>query len=180
MSYFSQSKGERDKKSHSAAEPGLDAASASGKPAQETLSTLGAGMLVTGNIVCTGAVQIFGRVIGDIHVTRLTICEGGYVRGKIVAQEAVIDGTFKGTIHGNSVKLRSTAVVDGEIFNKSLTIEQDAQFEGVARRLERAVDAPTAAQTKGEAPAPVAEVVPISSAIGQNYLTNGSGNGWAS
>ena len=131
------------------------------------VSTLGPGMLITGNVVCNGSMQIFGRVTGDIHVTRLNICEGAYVEGKVVAQEAVIEGTFKGTIHGNSVKLRATAVVDGEIFNKSLTIEQNALFEGVSRRLEKPVDPPSSADAKGEKPASTAtaQVVPFDVAL---------------
>ncbi|WP_246662960.1 polymer-forming cytoskeletal protein [Pseudolabrys sp. FHR47] len=40
------------------------------------------------------------------------------------------DGTFKGTIHGNVVKLQSTAMVEGEVYNRSLAIDQNANFEG--------------------------------------------------
>jgi cytoskeletal protein CcmA (bactofilin family) len=125
-------------------------AAPSGKP--DIVSTLGRGMLVTGNIVCTGALHIFGRVIGDIHASQLVVCEGAKVEGKIVAPELVVQGEFKGTINGNNVKLQSTAVVDGEIFNKSLTIEQNALFEGVARRLDKPVAAPTSIEPPAEAP----------------------------
>jgi cytoskeletal protein CcmA (bactofilin family) len=206
VSYF-QSKGDRSTKPLTAAtpEPRAEVAVAPSKPVQEVVSTLGPGMLITGNVLCTGAVQIFGRVVGDIHASRLVICEGAHVEGKVVAQEAVIDGTFKGTIHGNSVKLQATALVEGEIYNKSLTIEQNAQFEGVARRLDKAVEMPSASQVraKAEAPAPAyapapapassytpapapapssstADVVPLSSVLHSNYATNGSGQGWTS
>jgi len=37
----------------------------------ETVSKLGAGMVITGNIMCDGALQIFGHVLGDIHATQL-------------------------------------------------------------------------------------------------------------
>jgi cytoskeletal protein CcmA (bactofilin family) len=124
----------------------------SGKP--EIVSTLGHGMLITGNIVCTGAMHVFGRVVGDIHASQLVICEGAKVEGKIVAPDLVVQGEFRGTINGNNVKLQGTAVVDGEIFNKSLTIEQNARFEGVARRLDKPVAAPSAAQAPVETPAP--------------------------
>lgn len=148
MSYFSPTKPDRQGKpaTEAAPEPRL-APSASSSKVQETVSTLGSGMLITGNIVSTGAVQIFGRVVGDIHAARLAICDGAYVEGKVLAQEAVIDGTFKGTIHANTVKLQATARVEGEVYNKSLTIEQNAQFEGVARRLDKAVEAPSSSQT---------------------------------
>ena len=140
MNYFSQTRNERDARAPRAAapEPRLDAAKA-----PEVLSTLGPGMVITGNIVCAGAVQIFGRVTGEIHASHLVICEGAKVEGKVTVQEAVIQGAFNGTIHGNSVKLQGTAVVDGEIFNKSLTIEESALFEGVSRRLERPIDPPS-------------------------------------
>ena len=59
--------------------------------------------------------------------------------------------------------LQSTAVVEGEIFSKSLAIEEHAAFEGVSRRLERAVEAPSDAQAAPEKP--VAQVVAISDAL---------------
>lgn len=162
MSYFS-SKNERDTKAQKPVVGEAARVEAAPAPKQaDMVSTLGQGMLVTGNIVCAGSVQIYGRVTGDIHAAQLTICEGAKVEGKIVAPDTVIKGTFNGTIHSNSVKLQSTAVVDGEIFNKALTIEQNAQFEGVARRLESPVAAPSAAQAKGEEKAPaLAPVAPV-------------------
>jgi cytoskeletal protein CcmA (bactofilin family) len=118
------------------------------------VSTIGSGMLITGNILCAGSLQICGRVIGDIHASQLVICEGAKVEGKVIAPDLIIQGAFSGTINGNNVKLQSTAVVEGEIFNKSLSIEQNALFEGVARRLDVPVAAPSSAQIKGEEPAP--------------------------
>ena len=132
-----------------AGEPRLNEQAAPGK---DVVSVLGQGMLITGNIVCAGSVQIFGRVIGDIHASQLTICEGAKVEGKVTAPDLVIQGTFSGTIFANNVKLQSTAVVDGEIFNKSLTIEQNALFEGVARRLDKPVAAPTSIEPPAEVP----------------------------
>lgn len=182
MSYFSQSKGgdtKSDTKSFNAgsADAKLDVSAPARKSdsSQEIVSTLGPGLLITGNVASTGTVQIHGRVIGDIHAARLLISKGAYVEGKVVAQEAVIDGTFKGTIHGNSVKLQATAVVDGEIFKQSLVIEQNAQFEGVSRRLEKSVEAPTAEQVSGHSRAPVAALVPDSVPAEQAYAVNGNG-----
>jgi cytoskeletal protein CcmA (bactofilin family) len=139
VNYFSQPKIPRDAARPRDAEPSLKSG-ASGSP--EILSTFGTGMQITGNVVCPGALQVFGRVNGEILASHLIVCEGAKVEGKIVAQEAVIQGAFNGTIHANSVKLQGNAAVDGEIFNKSLMIEPDVQFEGVSRRLDRAVEAP--------------------------------------
>jgi cytoskeletal protein CcmA (bactofilin family) len=144
LSYFSASKSDRDGKiarSNGQAEPAQPAA----KTADQA-SVIARGMQVTGNIMCTGSLQIFGRVTGDIHAAQLSIREGARVEGKITAPDAVIEGAFNGTIHGNTVRLQKTAVVEGEIFNKSLAIEEHARFEGVSRRLERAVEGPGSAQ----------------------------------
>jgi cytoskeletal protein CcmA (bactofilin family) len=155
VSYFSASK--NDIKVAPKASDKIEAARPLAKPADD-VSTLGAGMLVTGNIICTGSLQVFGRVVGDIHAAHLTIRDGARVEGKVIAADAIVEGQFNGTIHGNTVKLQKSAVVEGEIFNKSLSIEQDARFEGVSRRLERAVEGPSAAQRDSDnvQPAPAA------------------------
>ena len=149
MSYFSGSK-DRDAKPL----PSASKVEAPRSVRADDMSTIGSGMQVVGNIVCTGALQIFGSVTGDIHAGHLAIREGARVEGKVIAPDAVIEGSFSGTIHGNTVKLQKTAVVEGEIFNKSLAIEEAARFEGVSRRLERAVEAPSAARS-----APALELV---------------------
>lgn len=117
-----------------------------GKALPDTVSMLTQGVQVTGNIVSEGTLQIFGRVDGDIHASCLLVKKGAKVEGNIVAQETIIHGVCKGTIRSNSVKLQDMAAVEGEIYSKSLTIEQDAQFEGVSRRLDKPVEAPVSAQ----------------------------------
>jgi len=152
LNYFTPSKNQRDTASTKVVEPRLNGAAGN---SPEILSTFGSGMTITGNIVCAGALQVFGRVIGEIQASHLVICEGGKVEGKIVAQETVIEGAFNGTVHANSVKLQGRATVDGEIFNKSLVIEPNVQFEGVSHRLDRTVEAPAKDDLAGIAPAPV-------------------------
>ncbi len=164
MSAFFQSKSDRDVKLDTVAAP---AAKPAERLSPDQVSTLGRGMQITGNIVCAGTVQIYGRVTGDIQVTGLAVCEGARVDGKIVAQDTVIQGTFHGTIHSNTVKLAKTAVVDGEIFSKSLMIEQDAQFEGVSRKLDKTIDPPG---TQSAKPAPV---VAAPSTVPLNGMANG-------
>lgn len=169
MSYFSPSRGKPDKSVNgTGSEVELDETRATGPSPPDMVSTLGRSILVTGNIVCDGSVQIFGRVIGDIQAPHLVIGEGAQVEGNVTAQETVVQGVFKGIIRSSSVKLQGMAMVEGEIFNKSLTIEESAQFEGVSRRIDRTLDQPSSAQAKGEMPAAAstAQVVPISGAVG--------------
>jgi cytoskeletal protein CcmA (bactofilin family) len=139
VSYFSGSKSDAKPVSG-----GVNSVTVRPLGGSDDVSTIASGMQVNGNIICAGPLQIFGTVTGDIHAAHLAIREGARVEGKVLAPEAVIEGSFNGTIHGNSVKLQKTAVVEGEIYNKSLAIEEAARFEGVSRRLERAVEGPGA------------------------------------
>jgi cytoskeletal protein CcmA (bactofilin family) len=119
------------------------AAAAAGKNAADVVSTLGPGMVITGNIVCEGSAHIFGRVIGDIQAAQVVIGDGAQVEGNVSAHDVAINGTFKGTVRGHNVKLKGAAVVDGEVFSKSLTVEENVQFEGVSRRLDKPVELPS-------------------------------------
>jgi cytoskeletal protein CcmA (bactofilin family) len=122
-------------------------------PAQsETSSIVGPGMTVIGKLVGEGAVKIFGRVEGEIHVSSLQIGEGAEVEGNVIAKDLTIAGRVKGTIHAVRVKLSGTAVVEGDIFHRSLAIEENARFEGTSRREDNLSDRPASAQAKGASP----------------------------
>jgi cytoskeletal protein CcmA (bactofilin family) len=161
MGVFSKSESERENNGYHASNGGIkpDAKATFGKAGPETVSTLGHGVLVTGNIVSETTLQIFGRVNGDIHASHLIVKEAAQVEGNIVAQETTILGICKGVIRGNSVKLQGAAMVEGEIYSKSLTIEQQAQFEGVSRRLDKPVEAPLSARTAAPTSIPLAPSV---------------------
>ena len=62
------------------------------------------------------------------------------MEGDLVAEELTIGGMVKGTIHANRVRLSSTAVVEGDIFHQSLSIEENARFEGSSKREDNAGD----------------------------------------
>ena len=152
MGYFSQNK-TQDKASRDANHvngAGGEARTSAGatamqKPA-DVVSTLGPDMTITGNIICEGSAQILGRVIGDIQAAQIAVCDGAQVEGNIAAHDVAINGSFKGTIRGHNVKLRGAARVDGEIFSKSLTVEENVQFEGISRRLDKPIELQAASQ----------------------------------
>jgi len=165
---FAKSESERDDKGFNGSRGDVkpDAKAASGKPSPETVSTLGHGVLVTGNIVSESTLQICGRVNGDIHAAQLVIKDGAQVEGNVVAQQTIIFGAYKGVIRGNSVKLTGAAVVEGEIYSKSLNVEHDAQFQGVSRRLDKPVEAPSSAPAAMPAKIPLAPALAEAAAAG--------------
>ena len=76
---------------------------------------------------------VFGRVGGEVCRPIVWISDGGQLEGVVVAQELTVGGRFKGTIHANRVTLGSSAVVEGEIFYRSLAIDANAWFAGLSR-----------------------------------------------
>jgi cytoskeletal protein CcmA (bactofilin family) len=110
-------------------------------------------MTVVGKISREGAVNVFGRVKGELHASIVRISDGGQVEGIVAAQELSVGGHFKGTIHANRVALTSTAVVEGEIFHRCLVIEENSWFSGVSHPGESLVDASAGAQVN-VAPSP--------------------------
>lgn len=158
MGVFSQGKPESGRSVTNGSAPAtrsLDGAPTTAAPRNtaEAVSTLGPGMLITGNIVCDGSAHIFGRVTGDIQAKEVVVGEGARVEGNITAHEVGIHGAFKGTIRGTNVRLKGAASVDGEIFSKSLTVEENVLFEGLSRRLDKPVELPASNEAAGEKPA---------------------------
>jgi cytoskeletal protein CcmA (bactofilin family) len=115
------------------------------------VSSISAGMTVTGKIAGSGAVKILGRVEGELHASTVLIADGAEVEGDVVAEELTVGGRVKGTIRANRVRLNSTAIVEGDIFHRSLAIEENAKFEGTSRRDDNAADKPRAAAVRPQA-----------------------------
>jgi cytoskeletal protein CcmA (bactofilin family) len=148
LSYFTAAKPGREKTTgNGAAGDVRPTETSTARSSFDSVSTLGPGIVITGNIICEGSTQIFGRVTGDIQAAQIVIGDGARVEGNLTALEVAINGTFKGTIRSNHVKLKGSANVDGEIFSKSLTVEENVQFEGMSRKLDKPVDLPAIAQT---------------------------------
>ena len=155
MSYFSQAKTGQKGQTGVVA----DAAPASVAPAQapvvrnqtDMVSKFGTGTLITGNIVCDGAAEIYGRVIGDIQAAQVTVGDGAVVEGNITGHDVTICGSFKGTVRAHNVKLKGAAKIDGEVYSKSLTVEENVQFEGVSRRLDKPIELQSSAQAASSA-----------------------------
>ena len=98
-------------------------------------SVIGADLTVTGNLQSKGEVTVEGEIQGDIHCASLLVGETAQITGGIVAEDVVVRGKVLGSIRGNRVTLQSNSHVEGDVFHKSLAIEQGAFFEGKSRRL---------------------------------------------
>jgi len=124
-----------------ATEPGTPAVrNINGVP---TRSVIDAWLQITGNLESEGEVQVDGQIHGDIRCAHLTVGRDARVAGNITAEEVVVRGKVTGLIRANRVILQDTAQVDSEIVHKTLSIEEGAAFEGIARRCEDPLNAET-------------------------------------
>ena len=87
---------------------------------------------------------------GDIKCTSLIVGENADVSGGVVAEDVVVRGKVNGSIRGVRVTLESTSQVEGDVYHKTLAIEQGAYFEGKSRRQDDPVGS---APDKNNAPA---------------------------
>jgi cytoskeletal protein CcmA (bactofilin family) len=115
-------------------------------------SLIGADLSITGNLESKGEVQIEGEIQGDVHAQRIVVGERARITGALIAEEVVVRGSVQGSIRGNAVTFQSSSRVEGDVFHKSLAIEQGAYFEGKSRRS----DDPMSVQRTTNVPPPAA------------------------
>ncbi|MFP3920908.1 MAG: polymer-forming cytoskeletal protein [Dichotomicrobium sp.] len=99
-------------------------------------SIIGEDLAITGNVISKGEVQVDGQIEGDVHCASLIVGEKAEITGGIVAEDVVVRGRVMGSIRGVRVTLQASSHVEGDVFHKSLAIEQGAFFEGKSRRAE--------------------------------------------
>jgi cytoskeletal protein CcmA (bactofilin family) len=104
-----------------------------GRAESTPVSCIGSGMSIVGNVECSGPAQVFGRIEGELRASDLVIGEGAHIQGSVIAQEVTVSGTVKGTIRAARVILQG-GNVEGDIFNRSLSIDEKSVFEGASRR----------------------------------------------
>ena len=111
----------------------------------DAATVIGAGLSITGNLESKGEVQVEGEVKGDVHAQRIVIDERARITGALIAEEIVVRGNVQGSIRGNAVTFHSSSHVEGDVFHKSLVIEQGAFFEGRSRRSQDPMSVPSIA-----------------------------------
>lgn len=108
---------------------------ASNKPASKVgASIICSDMTITGSISADGAIQIDGKVDGDITANDLVIGSTGEIVGEVKAETLRVKGQVKGSIRAKKVELETGATVIGDIIHGALVIQPDASFEGQVKR----------------------------------------------
>jgi cytoskeletal protein CcmA (bactofilin family) len=106
---------------------------ASDAPVRSTnVNMIGEGTTVRGTIEADGDLRVAGLVNGNIRCKgKVIVAQTGKISGDLSAEEADIAGHVKGQLAiQRKLSLRNGCEVEGDIFTKSLLIEDGALYEG--------------------------------------------------
>jgi cytoskeletal protein CcmA (bactofilin family) len=100
-----------------------------------TVSVIGAGLKITGDVESSGVIKVEGTVEGNIRGARqLLLGKGGTIRGDLHANEIVLAGTVVGTVSASDrVEIQGSSAVHGDIYTKSIVVLEGAVINGTVR-----------------------------------------------
>jgi Integral membrane protein CcmA involved in cell shape determination len=99
-------------------------------------SVIGPDLVVVGNLMSKGELQIDGEVQGDSHAAHIVVGERARVTGGVFADQVVVWGHVMGSVRGRRITLQATSHVEADVHHQSLAVAQGAFFEGKSCRSE--------------------------------------------
>ena len=126
-----------------AAEPTLDV---------NEISRLAKSTVIKGDISTKTDIRIDGQMEGTLKSDgRIVAGETAAIRGRIICSDLDFWGKTDGDVYvRNALSLKSSAVVNGNVFAHSLQVEMGAQINGSVKMISEAeFDKLTAAHTRG-------------------------------
>jgi cytoskeletal protein CcmA (bactofilin family) len=120
------------------------------------VNMIGQGTVVEGTLHAESDIRVSGRVEGTLRVDgKAMIAQEGMIDGELTAANADVAGSIQGEVQvGESLLLKSSARIDGNIETERLVVEEGALFTGECRMGE---DAATDEAPDGNASADVNE-----------------------
>ncbi|WP_317896535.1 bactofilin family protein [Aurantibacillus circumpalustris] len=97
-----------------------------------SINIIGKGTKIVGDISSAGDVRIDGTLTGNIIITgKLVLGQTGFIDGNITSVNAELEGEVKGIVNiSETLSLKATAKVNGDIVTSKLMIEPGALFTG--------------------------------------------------
>ena len=103
--------------------------------AATSLSVIGIGMSVRGDVETAGVVKVEGVVDGHVIAgSQVLVAKGGVVKGDIETAEAVIGGEVAGGVHASDrVEIQAGATIQGDITTRRIAVAEGATLNGHIR-----------------------------------------------
>lgn len=102
-------------------------------PVASSISKIGSGLKIQGELSGSSDLYIDGDVQGKIRLAnaRVTVGPNGRVQAEIEAREIVVDGSVQGNLKaGESARLGSTSRVVGSVLSPRIGIDDGARLRG--------------------------------------------------
>jgi cytoskeletal protein CcmA (bactofilin family) len=91
-------------------------------------------MTIEGDIFGEGALEVDGKVYGNIRCLSLSVGVNGVVHGDIVAEKVEILGEVVGDMVARKIICGATAKVKGDILHSAIHVENGAYIDGSCRK----------------------------------------------
>ncbi|MDD3738834.1 MAG: polymer-forming cytoskeletal protein [Lentimicrobiaceae bacterium] len=98
----------------------------------QSMNLVGKDTVIEGEIRTKGDLRIDGKINGEINSNgKVIVGVSGSIKGALNCRNAEILGTIEGNVSIEElINLRSTSVIEGDIFTNKLAIENGAIFNG--------------------------------------------------
>ena len=89
------------------------------------------GAVIDGNLKAPAVARIDGQIIGDVNIAEgLILGEKGTIQGHVSTKDMVVYGVITGNINVESLEIKSTGKINGEIKTGALLVETGAIYNG--------------------------------------------------
>jgi len=97
-------------------------------------SILTGDLVIDGNLVSSGDVQVDGTINGDVRARSVVVDFNGVVHGEVAAEEVIVRGRVIGHIRGIHVHVFSGGHVEGDVLSETISIDHGAYIDGKIHR----------------------------------------------
>lgn len=93
-------------------------------------SVISEGMVVTGEVLCPGALHLQGSIEGQVKAAQVTIGRPGQLTGELRAESVTLSGLFEGELYCDELSVAHTATLRGRVVCGSVKLQSGAVLEG--------------------------------------------------
>lgn len=105
-----------------------DPAAAGAKP-----SVLAEDLQITGDVVSTGPVEVFGKLDGSLRASEVTVAASAKLTGRVSAARLAVSGVVEGKVEAKALALASGGVVLADVTYAQIAIESGGRVEGTLK-----------------------------------------------
>lgn len=98
----------------------------------EINTVIAEGVSIEGDLMGEDSIRIDGKVKGNVYIKRgVVIGESGLVEGNIQCESIIIFGKILGNIHSQTLHLKPSGYIDGDVLAELLSIDLGGKVNGL-------------------------------------------------